>query len=94
MSSGKGRKKRLAYAIKILRRFEDWRRGYDCRTMDEAGITPRKLRKAIGMILKHHGMPNPLMRCRECVHYSDDFGGCVKMHSFKPGCKFKRRKEE
>ena len=34
------------------------------------------------------------MRCRECVHYSDDFGGCVKMHSFKPGCKFKRRKEE
>lgn len=34
------------------------------------------------------------MRCRECVHYSDDFGGCVKMHSFKPGCKFKKRKEE
>lgn len=33
------------------------------------------------------------MRCRECVHYSDDFGGCVKMHSFKPGCKFKRRKK-
>lgn len=34
------------------------------------------------------------MRCRECVHYSDDFGGCVKMHSFKPECKFKKRKEE
>lgn len=33
------------------------------------------------------------MRCRECVHYSDDFGGCVKMHSFKQGCKFKRRKK-
>lgn len=34
------------------------------------------------------------MRCRECVHYSDDFGGCVKMHSFKQGCKFKKRKEK
>ena len=33
------------------------------------------------------------MRCRKCVHYSDDFGGCVKMHSFKQGCKFKRRKK-
>lgn len=46
------------------------------------------------VILKHHGMPDPLTDCEACRYFDEMFGGCTKMHSFNQGCGFERRKEE
>ncbi len=81
----------LKQSVRILRRYQDWRRGDDCRTMDESGISPKALGEAIDVILKHHGVPKPLIRCGECVNHDKMFGGCAKMQSLDPKCVFKKR---
>ena len=63
-------------AILCLRRFQDWRQGYDCRPMPDAGIEPARLTKAINLILARHGMPKPLRNCEKCEHYNAMFGTC------------------
>ncbi len=61
-------------AVLILRRFQDWRRGYDCRS--DAGIHAEELGRAIDTILRRHGMGTPLLDCRKCKNYDVMFGTC------------------
>ena len=46
------------------------------------------------VILKHHGMPEPLTDCEACRYFDEMFGWCTQMHSFNPGCNFERKNEE
>ena len=69
-------KNELKEAVHILRHFQDWRRGYDCRTMNEIGIAPRQIGKAIDVILDHHGEGKPLVNCEECKDFDIMFGQC------------------
>ena len=63
-------------AILYLRRFQDWRNGYDCRPY--TGIEKARLTTAINIILARHGMSKPLRNCEKCEHYSSMFGTCSR----------------
>ncbi len=41
----------IQQAIDYLKRFQAWRTGEDERTMDEAGITPREVTKALNLVI-------------------------------------------
>ena len=55
----------------ILRRFQDWRRGYDVRNMFDAGIDSKELGIAIDKILAFFGYAKPLTDCGNCKHNID-----------------------
>ena len=68
----------IAEAIPILRRYQDWRRGYDVRTMDEAGVLPEITGKALDAVLAHFGSAEPLTVCAGCpMARLDDCGDPV-----------------
>lgn len=73
----------LKEAAVILRKFQDWRRGYDVRTMVDAGIDNKELGRAIDTILAHFGLPEPLTFCRDCK-----WNGDVKCN--RKECRFER----
>ena len=57
---------KLKNAVKILRRFRDWHSGKDGRTFDDTGLIRKEVGHAMDVILKHHGMPDPLTDCEAC----------------------------
>ena len=68
----------ITEAIKVLRRYRDWRRGYDVRTMDSAGVNPKRAGEAIDCILSHFGASEPLTVCAGCpMARLDDCGDPV-----------------
>ena len=85
---------KLKNAVKILRHFRDWHSGKDCRNWDDTGLIIKEVGYAMDVILKHHGMPDPLIDCEACRYFDEMFGSCTKMHSSNPGCNFERKNEE
>lgn len=86
----------LKQAVIYLRKFQDWRRGYDIRTMVEANIDNKQLGKAIDTILKHFGYSEPITDCRECKFNGErqGFVGCIKATGLdNRECKFERIEE-
>ena len=61
----------LKEAYRVLRRFEDWRSGKDCRTVEEAFPT-NEHREAIQLILAAQGLYKPIADCGRCRHYKGD----------------------
>jgi hypothetical protein len=76
--------KELKEAALYLRRFQDWRRGDDVRTMPGANIDDRELGKAIDLILAYFGYPETLAMCRQCKHNGERSGyvGCIRESAF------------
>lgn len=75
---------KLQEAAKVLRRFQDWRLGYDVRTMTEADLSPSEMTAAIDTLLAFFDLEKPLVDCRRCQYNgeSQDFIGCIKGVSF------------
>ena len=65
----------ITEAIKILRRYQDYRRGYDVRTMAEAGVEPEQVGLALDTVLTHFGAAEPLTVCVGCPMARMDDGG-------------------
>lgn len=74
----------------ILRRFQDWRRGYDVRNMVDAGIDSKELGIAIDRILAFFGYAEPLTDCKNCK--SNNVVFCQRVVDGKE-CKFERVEE-
>ena len=81
----------LKEAAIILRRYQDWRKGYDIRNMDDAGINAVELSEAIDLILGFMDYPEPLMDCLKCKSNN----GSVSCQRVVDGeeCKFERVEE-
>lgn len=84
---------KLKNAVKILRRFRDWHSGKDCRNWDDTGLIRKEVGHAMDVILKHHGMAEPLTDCEACRYFDEMFGWCTQVHSFNTVCKFERKNE-
>lgn len=76
----------LNEAYKILRRYQDWRIGYDLRALKNCDI--ELMGKAIDVILQSQNLVNPIADCARCrnldpdsVCNADQIGEC---HSFEP----------
>ena len=69
----------LDEAVGYLRRFRDWHSGNDCRTLKDAGLTPREAGMAMDVILSHHGRGKPIRECERCKYYDCMFGYCHKV---------------
>ncbi len=80
----------LQEAAIILRRFQDWYKGYDIRTMGDAGINTVELSEAIDLILGFMDYPEPLTNCKNCK--SNDVVFCQRVVNGKE-CKFERVEE-
>lgn len=80
----------LKEAAIILRRFQDWRKGYDVRTIADAGINAVELSEAIDLILGFMDYPEPLTDCKNCK--SNDVVFCQRVIEGKE-CKFERVEE-
>jgi hypothetical protein len=80
----------LKEAAIILRRFQDWRKGYDVRTIADAGINAVELSEAIDLILGFMDYPEPLTNCKDCK--SNDVVFCQRVIEGKE-CKFERVEE-
>lgn len=57
---------KLKEAITVLRRYQDWRRGYDLRSMQDADINPKDVGEALDCVLTHHKAGQPLIVCDKC----------------------------
>jgi hypothetical protein len=80
----------LKEAAIILRRFQDWRKGYDVRTIADAGINAVELSEAIDLILGFMDYPEPLTNCKNCK--SNNVVFCQRVVNGKE-CKFERVEE-
>ena len=69
----------LDEAVWYLRRFRDWHSGSDCRTLKDAGLSPRETGMAMDVILAHHGRAKPIRVCERCKYYDGMFGYCHKV---------------
>lgn len=81
-------------AALYLRRFQDWRRGDDVRSMPGAGIDGRELGKAIDLILTYFGYPEPLTNCENCKYNGEHHGftGCIREAGLQnKECKFEEK---
>lgn len=75
---------KLKDAVRFLRRYQDWRCGFDERTMgDSLGcdepdneFSPRMITDAIDRILTHYKMELPLIVCEHCAHFDMENGSC------------------
>ena len=76
----------LKEAYRILRRYEDWCIGKDCRTSDDALYEPG-VREAIKTILKPRGMVKPLIDCDLCRHAEWPPRGAMASKPGALGCK-------
>lgn len=81
----------LKEAAIILRRFQDWRKGYDVRTIADAGINAVELSEAIDLILGFMDYPEPLTNCRECKSNNESVF-CQRIVNGKE-CKFEKVEE-
>ena len=81
----------LKEAAIILRRFQDWRKGYDVRTIADAGINAVELSEAIDLILGFMDYPKPLTDCKNCK--SNDVVFCQRVIEGKE-CKFEKETEK
>ena len=80
----------LKEASIILRRFQDWRKGYDIRTIADAGINAVELSEAIDLILGFMDYPEPLTDCKNCKSNETVF--CQRVVDGKE-CKFEKVEE-
>ena len=86
----------LKEAAIILRRFQDWRKGYDVRTMIDADINLQEVGDAIDRILSFFDLPNPITNCTYCKWNGErqNFAGCIKVCGLENReCKFERAEE-
>ncbi len=64
----------LKEAYIVLRRYEDWRLGFDDRCLNDAfpenRANPRLVSQAISLILSAHGCAHHIADCRKCRHFS------------------------
>jgi hypothetical protein len=81
----------LKEAAIILRRFQDWRKGYDVRTIADAGINSVELSEAIDLILGFMDFPEPLTDCKNCKSNNESVF-CQRVIEGKE-CKFERVEE-
>lgn len=58
----------LTEAYRVLRRFEDWLSGMDCRATEEA-LPTNEHREAIKLILAAQGLDKPIADCKRCRHH-------------------------
>lgn len=75
-------------SIILLRRFQDWRRGYDIRQLPDTGINNKELGIAIDNILAFFGQQEPLTFCELCRHNTGVT--CARILK-KRLCEFERR---
>lgn len=80
----------LQEAAIILRRFQDWRKGYDVRTIADVGINAVELSEAIDLILGFMDYPEPLTDCKDCKSNETVF--CQRVVDGEE-CKFERVEE-
>jgi hypothetical protein len=72
----------LKKALRLLRRFQDWRCGFDERTMDaslkdgDAPFTTNVITTAIDRILAHHKLGKPFTVCERCQFFDPIEGTC------------------
>jgi hypothetical protein len=78
----------LQEAAIILRRFQDWRKGYDIRTIGDAGINSVELSEAIDLILGFMDYPEPLTDCMKCKSNNGSVS-CQRVVNGKE-CKFEK----
>lgn len=81
----------LKEAAIILRRFQDWRKGYDVRTIADAGINAVELSEAIDLILGFMDYPEPLTDCKNCKSNNESVF-CQRVVDGKE-CKFEKVEE-
>lgn len=81
----------LQEAAIILRRFQDWRKGYDIRTKEDAGINAVELSEAIDLILGFMDYPEPLTDCKNCKSNNESVF-CQRVIDGKE-CKFEKVEE-
>ena len=81
----------LKEAAIILRRYSDWRKGYDIRTIGDAGINAVELSEAIDLILGFMDYPDPLMDCMRCKSNNGSVS-CQRVIEGKK-CKFEQVEE-
>ena len=79
----------LQEAYRILRRYEDFRAGFDQRCVCDA-FPSREYREAAQRILASRGLGKPIINCAQCVHHGfvDDcklrvVGECTKFEEVK-----------
>lgn len=85
--------KKMKQAVIYLRKFQDWRRGYDIRTMVEANIDNKQLGKAIDIILEYFGYSEPITDFFDCKYNGEKQGlaGCIRTTGLdNRECKFER----
>lgn len=63
----------LQEAYRILRRYQDWRNGYDLRSLERAELS--SMGEAIDMILQSQGLGKPIADCERCRNL-DPYGAC------------------
>ena len=79
----------LQKAYRVLRRYEDFRAGFDQRCVCDA-FPSREYREAVRRILASRGLGKPIINCAQCVHHGfvDDCklhvrGECTKFEEWK-----------
>lgn len=81
---------KLLEAGVILRKYQDWRKGYDVRRFHEIGLTEKQVGEALDLVLDLLGQGYPLTDCENCRHITES--GCLMVLSGKD-CKFERWEE-
>ena len=67
----------LKEAYRILRRFEDFRLGFDHRCVCDA-FPSGDYREAVQLILAAQGLDKPLINCAQCAHQGVGMVECWK----------------
>lgn len=67
----------LTEAYRILRRYEDFRLGFDHRCVCDA-FPSGEHREAVQRILASRGLGKPLINCAQCAHQG--VGSACKLH--------------
>lgn len=67
----------LTEAYRVLRRYDDFRIGFDHRCVCDA-FPNGEHREAFRLILASQGLGKPLINCAQCAHQSVGMVGCLK----------------
>ena len=76
----------LKEAYRVLRRYEDYRIGFDHRCVCDA-FPSREYSEAVQLILASRGLGKPIINCAQCVHQG--VGSACKLHVRGECTKFK-----
>ena len=79
----------LTEAYRILRRYEDFRIGFDYRCVCDA-FPSGEHREAVQRILASRGLGKPIINCAQCVHQG--VGSACKLHVRSECTKFEEAK--